>query len=241
MSRGRDLLISGGYYPWWMSPHHAAVNRATRFKNALTFDGGVGQAEDSVTLRPRDSRDARGALLTLARTAGWAVATGDATLAYRRYDPSTKTWSPLLANAVRSVAYNATAGVAVLYDWATSQTARRWELNFNAPTPVGASGRHATVANDGATACIDTYGPDGTFTTSTGFHVPPENGSPDQHQARFTAAAASSELAAITVLREDCRAVAVDVTFDGARATVAVGGMQQLSFDGRSASISSPN
>ncbi|MFY8018691.1 MAG: heparinase II/III domain-containing protein, partial [Inhella sp.] len=43
--KGQDLLISGGYYPWYQSPHHAAVTRATRFKNALTFDGGIGQAE----------------------------------------------------------------------------------------------------------------------------------------------------------------------------------------------------
>ena len=241
MSRGRDLLISGGHYPYYMSPHHAAVNRATRYKNALTFDGGIGQAEDSVTLLPRHSRDARGKVLNVAQSTDWAVATGDATLAYRRYDPATRTWSPLLTNAVRSAAYNATAGVAVLYDWATSTTPRRWELNFNAPTPVGASGRHATVANAGASACIDIYGPDGTFTTSTGFDVVPENDGPDQHQARFSAAGASSELVAITVLREDCRAVDVDVTFDGARATVAVGGVPQLSFDGRSATISSPN
>jgi hypothetical protein len=241
MSRGRDLLISGGYYPSYMSPHHAAVNRATRYKNALTFDGGVGQAEDSITLLPRNSRDARGKLLNVARTADWAVATGDATLAYRRYDPATRTWSPLLTNAVRSVAYNATAGVAVIYDWATSHSARRWELNFNALTPVGASGRHASVANAAASACIDIHGPDGTFTTSTGFEVAPENGAPDQHQARFSTAGTSSELVAITVLREDCRAVSVDIKFDGTRATVALGGAQQLSFDGRSATVSAPN
>lgn len=238
MSRGRDLLISGGYDPYYMSPHHAAVNRATRYKNALTFDGGVGQAEDSATLRPLHSRDARGKLLNVATLGDWAVATGDATLAYRRYDPAARTWSPLLTNAVRSAAYNATAGVAILYDWASSQAARRWELNFNAPTPVGASGRQATVANSGASVCIDVYGPEGTFTTSTGFEVAPENGSPNQHHARFTAARASSELVAITVLREDCRPVAVDVKFDGARATVALGGVQQLSFDGRYATMS---
>lgn len=243
VSRGRDLLISGGYYPYYMSPHDAAVNRATRYKNALTFDGGTGQAEDAVARLPQHSRDARGSLLRVLRSSDWAVATGDATLAYRRFDPATKTWSPLLGNAVRSVTYNAAAGVAVIYDWADSadgSTPHAWELNFTAPAPIGASGRSATVANDGASACIDIHGPAGSFTTSTGFDIPPENGAPDQHHARFTVGKASPELVAITVLREDCRDVPLKVSFAGTGATVALDGGPAISFDRRQARMREP-
>lgn len=238
MSRGRDLLISGGYYPYYMSPHHAAVNRATRYKNALTFDGGVGQAEDSATLRPLHSRDARGKLLDVGRSGDWAVATGDATLAYRQYDAATRSWAPVLDNAVRTVAYNRRHGVAVIYDWATSSTPRRWELNFNALEPFDANGRSARVSNGDATGCIDVHGPAGAFHASSGFDVPPENGAPAHHQARYVVAASSTELVAVTVIREGCRSLSISVDSINAAVSVAIDGGEPLILHRRTATLS---
>ncbi len=91
VSKGQPLFISGGYYPYFMSPHHALVGRATRFKNALTFDGGIGQAEPSSTpASPGKPTAIRWMLVanssTSTTTESWAVTTGDATLAYRGYD-----------------------------------------------------------------------------------------------------------------------------------------------------------
>jgi hypothetical protein len=49
VSKGKDMLISAGVYDYYGSPNHLNITRATRYKNALTFDGGLGQAEPSET------------------------------------------------------------------------------------------------------------------------------------------------------------------------------------------------
>jgi hypothetical protein len=134
---------------------------------------------------------------------------------------------------VRSVAYSADAKIAVIYDWATSDTPRRWELNFNALTPIAITDGGAKVVNADASACIDIHGPQGRFTTHRGFAVPPENGAPDQFQARFEAANPSDEWVAVTVIREDCSDVAVTVEVSGSRAVVRIGGKRELDFNQR--------
>jgi len=239
VSRGRDLLISGGYYPRYMSPHHASVTRATRYKNALTFDGGIGQAEASPAAagKPVLSRDARGQIVNFHDQGEWAIATGDATLAYRHYDAATRSWAPLLDNAVRTVAYNRRHGVAVIYDWATSSTPRRWELNFNALEPFDANGRSARVSNGDAAGCIDVHGPTGAFHASSGFDVPPENGAPAHHQARYVAAAKSKEWVTVTIIREHCRDINVPVNISETAVTVAVDGGPTLAIDRRATAL----
>ncbi|HEY4079196.1 MAG TPA: DUF4962 domain-containing protein [Burkholderiaceae bacterium] len=230
ISKGKDLLISAGYYDYYGSPHHKAVTRATRFKNALTFDGGIGQAEPVTSpTAPGEpfisALQPRGRLVNYYETnASWAFATGDGALAYQGRNPDTGNWTPLLSNAVRTVAYNRTKGVLVVYDWATSAQDRNWELNFqslNMPTlgntdgSGNPSGRTVKVTNDGASACIDVYGLNGSITLASGFPVPPE-GSPkpvDQYRAIYKAGAASKQLAAVTVIREDCKSMSVAVNF----------------------------
>lgn len=239
VSKGKDLLISGGYYPYFFSPHHVAITRATRYKNALTFDGGIGQAEPEGTGttapgRPVESRDPRGRLLNHADNGSWAASTGDATLAYRSYNSVTRAWKPLLNEAVRTVAYNRKEKVLVVYDYATSATARRWELNFNALSAFDIQDNIARVSNAGASGCIQVYGPAGTLSSSSGFAVAPENGARDQYQSRFSVSTKSNELAAVTVVTEDCRAVPLRVTVaaDGS-ASVSIDGGAPISFAGR--------
>jgi len=241
VSRGQPLFISGGYYPYYMSPHHALVGRATRFKNALTFDGGIGQAEPSTRPtapgKPVHSMNSRAQLINFHDDGTWAVASGDATLTYRGYDSSTYTWTPLLSNAVRTVAYNRSERVAVIYDWATSAAARTWELNFqmqNAPTLAG---RTLRAASGDALGCVDVYNAPGAFTVTKGFPVAPENGLPDEYQARYSASHASTELVAITVIREDCRDVPVRVEVAATTASVAIDGSAPLVMDRRTVAI----
>ncbi len=235
VSKGQPLFISGGYYPYYNSPHHATVGRATRYKNALTFNGGIGQAEPTGTPtspgQPLYSMDARGQLLNFYDNGAWAVATGDATLAYRGQNQATSAWTPFLSNAIRSVAYNRAEKVAVIYDWATSGSARSWELNFqmlNAPTLSGSTLR---AVNGNALGCADVYNTPGAFKLTSGFAVAPENGAPTQYQARYTAATASTQLVAVTVIREDCRSVPVSVTVSGTSASVAINGAAPLVLD----------
>ena len=243
VSKGKDLLISGGHFPYFLSPHHATVTRATRYKNALTFDGGIGQAEASISTvtapgKPLESRDARGLLLNYGDNGNWGVTTGDATLAYRSYDSSTYKWTPLLSDATRSVAYNRNEKVLVVYDYAASATPRRWELNFNALSAFAASGNTAQVSNGDAAACIDVYGSKGAFATSKGFAIAPENGAADQYQARFSVASKSAQLVAVTVIREDCRSVPVAVSIvAGTGASVSINGSAAIQFDRKSVTM----
>lgn len=244
VSKGMPLFISGGYYPYYNSPHHALVGRATRYKNALTFNGGIGQAEPTGTPTspgaPAWSMDARGQLINFHDNGVWAVTTGDATLAYRGQDPVSKAWTPLLESAVRSVAYNRSAKVAVIYDWATSGAARIWELNFqmlNAPTLSGSTLR---AVNGSALGCVDVYNTPGAFNLTSGFPIAPENGATTQYQARYTAAGASTQLVALTVIREDCRSVPISVTVAGTAASISIDGAPPLTLDRKMVTVPAP-
>ena len=240
VSHGKPLLISGGYYPYYLSPHHATAGRATRYKNAVTFDGGIGQAEPTAAPSkpgaPVLSFAATGKLINNYESVAVSVVTGDATAAYRGYDATTRKWSSLLTNAVRSVAYFRTERVAVVYDWLTSVTPRYWELNYAALKPFAQSGPSQVVVNDTAQACIDHYGIDATAAPTTGFDITPENGAPNQHQLRMRAKLASTQAAIVTVIREDCRTMPVKVTFTGTLASVTVNA-DSVNFDQRKISV----
>jgi hypothetical protein len=234
ISRGKSLLIPGGYYPWYLSNHHALVGRATRYKNALTFDGGIGQAEPvpapTAPGKPMQSMDTRGEVVHFESKGPWTAATGDATLAYRGWDKSARTWTPFLTSAVRTVAYNRSERVLLVYDYASSAKARAFELNFNALAPFAATANTARVDHEGAAACIRVYGVSGAFATSSGFPVTPEFARPAQYQARFTATSANA-LATVTVIREDCRNVPVSVQKSGTSFSVSLAGAAPVTLD----------
>ncbi|WP_197046852.1 DUF4962 domain-containing protein [Paucibacter sp. KBW04] len=240
-SRGQNLLISAGYYPWYKSAHHVTVNRATRYKNALTFNGGIGQSEPGTSAsaqpitpgNPAFSMDARGEIINFADTGVWAAATGDATLAYRTIFAA-KPAATLLTTAIRSVAYNRTERVALIYDWATSATPRSWELNFHAFNTFDFVNKSVRVQNKGSSACFDVYNLPGSFNQVTGFAVAPENAKPKQWHGRYTAALPSTTLTAVTVIREDCRTVPITVSTSGSKVTVGVGSTGSIVFDQRS-------
>lgn len=206
---GQDLLISSGFYPYYNSPHHAQVTRATRYKNAVTFDGGIGQSEPSANPveagAPISSMATRAELVNVYLEAGLAVATGDARLAYRGRDAHTARWAPLLTEATRSVAYFKTHGVVVVYDSLRSEQPRRWEWNYHAVDPFTKAEDQLFATNGANKACIDHYGVDGRLTTSDHFDIPPEvAGQPRQYHARFTAKTASKAATAVAVIRINC-------------------------------------
>ena len=232
------MLISGGYYPYYLSPHHATVTRATRYKNALTFDGGIGQAEPVASPtapgKPMMSMDTRGQIVNYGSSGAWTATTGDATLAYRGWDSASGKWTPILTNAVRSVAYNRQERVVLIYDWATSVSPRKWELNFNALSPFSGSGSSVKTIRDGVSACIDVHVLNGGFATTSGFAVAPERAFPTQYQARFSASEASGQFASLTVIREDCRSVQVAVAVSAETIEARVAGGAALTFNRRS-------
>ena len=244
----REIYVSGAYYPYYNSPHHAMDGRATRYKNALTFDGGIGQAEPTSTPTapgaPKFSADTRGQLVNYFDNNVWAVVTGDATLAYRGYNAASSTWkltawTPLLTEADRTVVFNRVEKVAIIYDYATSATPRQWELNYHTmlSSPFIVSGGTIEIDNAPGKACIDHYGLPGNFTQITAFDVAPENGLPDQNHGRYTATTKSTVLTAVTVIREDCRTLPVNVTFSGSNAFVSLNSSSPIIFDKKTVQV----
>lgn len=236
VSQGQPLLINAGYYPYYDSPHHKSVTRATRYKNALTFDGGFGQSESRLGApRPSDplhSMDASGTLLRAEDIDSLSVLTGDATAAYRAANPATGTWVPLLSNAVRSVVMDRASGSTLIYDWATSATPRRWELNFHSPQAFTVDGGTVKASQGGASVCLDTHGPASSFTQTMDWDVAPEVSQPAQAHGRFTVQVPSTELAHLTVLRDGCRDSTLKLEQTGTRIQVTLG-RQRVSFDKR--------
>jgi hypothetical protein len=239
-SKGQPLLIGSGYYPYYDSPHHKAVTRATRYKNALTFDGGFGQSErllDSPKpTAPLHSMDASGTLIRTEAKGQLSAVTGDATLAYRAANPNTGKWSPLLNNAIRSVVMDRANGVTLIYDWATSTKARRWELNYHSPNAFAADASTVKAASGNASVCLDRYGPASSFSQTMAWDVAPEVTQPAQAHGRFTMLAPSTQLAHLTVLRDGCKILPVQVQQTGTRIQVTVGA-QTITFDQRSLAL----
>ncbi|MBI3727404.1 MAG: DUF4962 domain-containing protein [Burkholderiales bacterium] len=231
VSKGRDMLISSGYYYVYDSEHHRQT-RSTRSQNALTFDGGIGQSESPSTVSPPRptvpvyTSDAAGQLYNGGESNGIAIVTGNASKAYRRQTAggTPATWVPLLDNAVRSIAYFKDERIIVIYDWANSSTARTWELNFHALQPFNleTSGM-ARVVNAPSSICITHHNFPSVMTTTDQVDIPPDKASPSQYHLRSTATAASKEMTAITVIREDCATTQVDIGVKGTLAQVMIG------------------
>lgn len=234
-SQGLPLLINAGYYPYFNSPHHKNT-RATRYKNALTFDGGFGQSENLLSpTKPSDpmlSMDARGDVIRTETRGNLSLVTGDATAAYRGYSTQTYTWTPLLSNAVRSVVMDRANGVTLIYDWATSSKPRQWELNYHSPNAFAADAATVRASNGPASVCLDRYGPASSFSQTMAWQIAPEVAQPAQAHGRFTVLSPSLELAHLTVLRDGCKIVPVQVAQQGSRISVAIGS-QTVSFEKR--------
>lgn len=241
VSQGQPLLINAGYYPYYNSPHHTSVTRATRYKNALTFDGGFGQSESVLGSAkpspPLHSMDTSGELLRAEERGHLTLLTGDATLAYRAVNPATGAWVPLLSNAVRSVVMDRANGLVFVYDWATSTSPRRWELNYHSPNAFSADASTVKASNGGASVCLDRYGPASSFTQTMAWDVAPEVSQPAQAHGRFTLLNPSTELAHLTVLRDSCRIQPVQVQQQGTRIQVTLGA-QTVVFDKHALTLS---
>ncbi|MGE5481970.1 MAG: DUF4962 domain-containing protein, partial [Bacteroidota bacterium] len=70
---GRPLVISSGYYPWYMSPHHANWTQQSVAQNTILVDG-RGQTPRSLA--------AKGEITRFFTTAAYDYAMGDASRAY---------------------------------------------------------------------------------------------------------------------------------------------------------------
>lgn len=226
VSKGKDILISAGYYPNYDNEHFRKLTRSTRYHNALTFDnsttgaGGIGQAESErdpqVPTAPIGAlRDTSGKLVNFHTDGNWTIMTGDATASYQGYDSATYTLNPFLSAAFRTVAYNRALGLVVIYDYASSTKSRVWELNFHSLVdPVIPYSNGLRITNSPGSACIDVFGPNGEMKKTSGFPIAPKETMTasealryaDQYHSKYRVFTATPEFVSLTVLREGCGA-----------------------------------
>jgi hypothetical protein len=88
---------------------------------------------------------------------------------------------------------------------------------------------------------VDVYAPAGSFAISQGWPVAPTKTVADQFHARYTVSQPSTELTAVTVIREDCRAVPVQVSMlGGSTAQITINNGAPLVTDGLTVKVPAP-
>jgi hypothetical protein len=154
--RGRRLLLDSGYYDYRGSPHGNDWYVQTRAHNAITFDGGRGQAANDGA--------AIGEITAFEHARDFDIVTGDATAAYKG----------ALSSAVRSLLY-VRPNLLIVYDVLSAAEPRTWEWNAHALAPFRpVAADEVRVDAEDASLCLRLAEPGGfEFTQTNAFSTPP--------------------------------------------------------------------
>lgn len=140
---GERLAIDSGLYDAYNSAHWRDWYKQTRAHNAITFDGGQGQAVFETGGKP-----GRGRLLRHDRGADYEIVYGDATDAY----------GGALTQARRALVY-LPPNLVLVYDQLASATGRQWEWNLHALEQMTAtSGTTAKIVRGTQSLCVNMLG-----------------------------------------------------------------------------------
>ena len=195
---GKPLAIDSGYYDYYESPHWWQWYKQTRAHNAITFDGGQGQAvfEASGVL-------GSGAITGYVSTADYDIVQGDATSAY----------GGALTQAKRSLVYLRPNRVLV-YDNLASDVPRRWEWNIHALNAMnGISNQQIAIQNGDQSLCVDMLaGPPMQFTQTDQFTADPSGTWTPQWHGAFASASPLGATEFIALLRVGCTATTASAT-----------------------------
>jgi len=162
------LATASGYYDYYGSPHWHRWYKQTVAHNAITYNGGRGQDHDSLK--------AQGSVLSFSPANNADIVTGDATRAY----------GGEITRAVRSLAY-VRPGLVIVSDSLESGVARTWEWNLHSPSEFRKFGAGQIQFDEaGSRACVKLLsGPDGQFSISSTFPIPPEGKRSPHHHLRW--------------------------------------------------------
>lgn len=188
--RGRRLAIASGYYDDYGTAHWKDWYKQTRAANAVTFDGGQGQAINEMSYS--------GKIVAFASHRDFDYAVGRAEPAY----------NGALERAQRSIAY-LRPDVIVVYDRLASASARRWEWNVHALERMAKmSERKVALRNGAAQMCVELIaGPEVAFRQQDRFTSAPRGQRmPNQWHGAFVATTPSeqAEFVALMRLGSDC-------------------------------------
>ena len=211
VAQGQVLAMDSGVYDAYNSPHWRNYYKQTRAHNAITFDGGIGQALGAAGL---GERAAAGRLTRFVQGASYDLATGEAAAAY----------GGALTRATRTVVFIRPSTL-VTVDQLDSVAARKYEYNLH--TGAALSGTAAGFRADIAPAqlCGMVASPEAlAMTASEGYPVAPATPAGPHHWNKFVFENARARGLIVSVLRSDCAAPAPKVTFAGAGATIEAAG-----------------
>lgn len=197
-SGGRRLLTEAGYSDYYYSPLAQSWFRTTKAKNAITFDGGIGQPPANEGWQ---NLLTTGKITAFSTTSALDYAEGDATLAY----------GSALSSSIRKVWYLRDQNAVVVIDRLAAPQARTFEWNMHAAAPiVEGTDKIVRIDNKGATLCMRSMTPTNTgFAKRTG--APAKTGTVEDH-AVFVKTAAAVKAEFIVVLDVGCRNPTVTLT-----------------------------
>ncbi|HEX5804283.1 MAG TPA: carbohydrate-binding protein [Azospira sp.] len=206
---GQRLAIESGYYDDYKTAHWLNWYHTTKAKNAITYDGGLGQL-----FYEANDRMGYGRISGFTHTAAYDIVSGDATAAY----------GGALSKAQRSLVY-LRPNLILVYDDLASATARQWEWNIHAINQMSSSSdRTATIQNGGQTMCVTMLaGPAMRFAQSNAFSANPSGSRPAQWHGRFYSTTRLPSTEFIALLDVGCTKPAASATKSDGVWTIPVG------------------
>ncbi len=207
-SGGRRLLIESGWYDWYGSPLWNDWYRQTKAHNAITYDGGKGQALDTYNLQLTRN----GRITSFATTPGLDYTEGDASAAY----------DGALTTARRQIWYLRQQDVFIVLDKLEAPLPHVFEWNMHAPSVMAVDpvSKMVKITNIDRSLCIRPVTTDLTYVAKTG--AAPKAGTVEDHGAFVRASAKTGEF--LVVLDVGCKDPKISLTTTTSGRSLSVGG-----------------
>ncbi|MGQ0749536.1 MAG: heparinase II/III domain-containing protein, partial [Betaproteobacteria bacterium] len=191
-SGGQRLAVESGYYDSYKSAHWTDWYHQTRSKNAITYDGGKGQA-----YYEQGGKVGYGRIVRYVSGSDHEVVTGDATQAY----------GGALTKATRSMVY-LRPNLIVVHDNLASDIARQWEWNIHTLNAMSvASDSKIAIENGGQKLCVEVLGgPARRFEQTDRFTTEPSGTRPRQWHGKFYSTEMLAATEFIVLLNVGCAA-----------------------------------
>jgi hypothetical protein len=206
---GQPMLVKAGWYDWYGSPYWTDWYHQTRSQNAVTYDGGIGQAVTGY----REQLQRNGKVIGFAAQPSYDMAEGDATAAYggKLTMAKRQVWHLRNQNSSMLVRDRLSATVPHTYEWNVHAPA---VMTVESPTSV-------KIAAGGQTVCLRALNTDATFAKWTGPAA--KSGVTEDHGAFYLKNDGKSVAEFLTLIDVGCKRPNVTITTSGTVRTVTVG------------------
>ncbi len=223
---GKRLAIESGYYDSYKTAHWKEWYHTTKAKNAITFDGGVGQSFYEV-----GGKMGYGKITSFNSTTDYDIVTGDATQAY----------GGALTLAQRMLVY-LRPNLILVYDNLASATSRQWEWNIHSLFQMTAtSDTKATIQNGNESLCVTLLaGPATRFSQTNQFTANPTGTRAAQWHGRFASTTRLPSAEFVTVLNVGCKPFAASASKRDGTWTVALGDLTTVTIEAGGVSVGKP-